>query len=158
MPGPRRRISRSPLAFCAVVAGLWTLPWAALSVVQFDPRLAPWLFSSGRLSWGLPLYGLDWVLAPLLLLAAVDPVRHDRGLWWHTGWLAAIVVGSAFQVAAPLYGWLLDTDPATPAPYRWPALPCGAGFVLLAVVMAVLLAGSPRRGRAGTAQAESPSR
>ena len=134
---------------------VWTLPWAALSVVQFDPDLAPSLFSSDTVFWALPLFGLDWVLAPLLLLVAIDPTRHDRGARWHTAWTATVAVGSGYEVAAFLFGHLMSDEPDDLA--RWHALAAGGGFVLLAMVTVVVLAGSPRDvlsvGRAVVAKA-----
>jgi len=131
------------VVFCAVAACVWTLPWAAWSVVQFDPYLAPSLFSSGMVLLRVALFVIDWGLGPMLLIAGVNPAR-DRGAWWYTAWLAAIAAGAAFGVAAVVSGGLFVDDLYDPAHPRWPVLAWGAGFLLLAVVLAVLLAGSPR--------------
>jgi hypothetical protein len=157
------RLTRGSVIGNGVVIGVWTLPWAACGVVQFDPWLTPWLFNPFgpfTLYFFLPMvYLADWCFGPLvLLITGLSTVGLGRSWRWRVAWIVAVVAGAAFELAAIRYGHLLSVTPYDAARRSWYLLAFTAGFILLAVVLA-LLAGSPRAdlaaARAGLRSAAS---
>ena len=127
-----------------VIVCAWTLPWAALAVALFDPWLAPWLFNlSGPFAFFLPL-----VYIPASALGAV--VVLVRGLCFIRGqtrlsaYVLLVCAGVALDWAVAWRGHWFNYVPYYAGHPRWSVLAAGAGYVLLAVMLATLPTGSPR--------------
>jgi hypothetical protein len=133
----------------AFLIGVWTLPWAALGVVLFAPWLAPSLFTpfNGSFSGVLLMYVADGLGMPLMLLAAgIVVVVGSRGWWWLIAWIATVATGFAFEYATlPFLISMFRARDKLPGHWHWEALAWGVGFVLLAAVAWVLVAGWPQK-------------
>jgi hypothetical protein len=127
---------------------VWTLPWAALSVVMFAPWLASSLFTpfNGFWSGAFALYVADGLGMPLmLLLAGLAIVTAGRGWWWLVAWTTTVATGFAFEYVTLRFALSVFRAPEALGGQRhWEVLAWGGGFALLAAAAGVLLAGSPR--------------
>jgi hypothetical protein len=148
-------LARADYVIFAFLIGVWTLPWAALGVALFAPWLAPSLFTpfNGSFSGVLLMYVADGLGMPLMLLAAgIVVVVASRGWWWLVAWIATVTTGFAFEYATlPFLFSMFRARDKLPGHWHWEALAWGGGFVLLAAVAWVLVAGWPQKNESQSA-------
>lgn len=89
------------------------------------------------------MYVADGLGMPLMLLAAgIVVVVGSRGWWWLVAWIATVTAGFAFEYATwPFLISMFRARDKLPGHSHWEALTWGGGFVLLAAVAWVLVAG-----------------
>jgi hypothetical protein len=148
MTSCRSALRTADYVIFAFLIGAWTLPGAALGVVMFAPWLAPSLFTpfNGFFFGALLMYAADGLGMPLmLLLTGIKVVATSRGWWWLVAWTATVATGFAFEYATlPFLISMARARDTLAGHWHWEALAWGGGFVLLAVVAGLLLAGWPR--------------
>jgi len=145
------RVSGGSAVFFGWAVASWTVPWAVFSFLQFDPWLAPWVFSPAEpFTFLVPVVYVLYCcfLMPLVLLVTglLLPGRRWR---WRIGWTFALFAGFCFEAGAIRYGPFLHVTPYySIRPTVGPLVTCG-GFLLLAMWLWLLLAGRPRLARGG---------
>ena len=158
MTSYRPALKTADYGIFAFLIGVWTLPGAALGVAMFAPWLAPSLFTpfNGFFFGALVIYAAAGLGMPLvLLLTGIKIVATSLGWWWLVAWTATVATGFAFEYATlPFLISMARARGTLAGHWHWEALAWGGGFVLLAVVAELLLAGWPRVAAKPTASAK----
>jgi signal transduction histidine kinase len=117
-----------------MLTGIFYLDWAALALSLFNTILLVWLgltvlLNAERRGWGIWLTGGGLLVAGAFFLSHSAILGHSQGdlepglnIWWHAGWVPAILSPLAWYIEMLWYGGFWDDRSAPIHRRQFPGL------------------------------------